>query len=68
MFGSDKKPYVIIRAVIFVAVFVLLFVFLEALTYDHNLAYDGWPYVYESDIDVLIMGSSQADVSLTPLL
>ena len=60
MFKSDKKPYVIIRALLFVAAFVLIFAFLEALTYDHNLAFDGWAYIYQTDIDIMIMGSSQA--------
>ena len=44
-------------------VFVLIFAFLEALTYDHHKEYNGWAYVYQTDIDVLIMGSSQADAS-----
>ena len=60
MFGSDKKPFVIIRAVVFVIVFVLIFTFLEALTYDYDKVYDGWKYIYDGDIDILIMGSSQA--------
>ncbi len=58
MFGSDKKTYVIIRAVAFVMVFIAIFAFLEALTYDHDKVYDGWKYVYDGDIDILIMGSS----------
>lgn len=60
MFSRDKKHNIIIRAISLVLVVVFLFAFLEALTYDHHRAFDGWAYVYETDIDVLIMGSSQA--------
>lgn len=63
MFKSDKKTDVLIRAILFVMVFIALFAFLEAVTYDHHKSFDGWAYVYETDIDILIMGSSQADAS-----
>ena len=59
--GKNKK--VLIRAIIFVMLFVLLFAFLEAFTYDYSTAYDGWAYVYTDDIDILIMGSSEAHAS-----
>ncbi len=63
MINSEKKSNLIIRCISFVLVFILIFAFIETLTYNHNLAYDGWQYVYTGDIDVLIMGSSQADAS-----
>ncbi len=60
MQNNDKKSRVIIRAIAFVIVFFLIFSFIEAFTYDHTKAFDGWAYIYDTDIDVLIMGSSQA--------
>ena len=59
--GKNKK--VLIRAIVFVMLFVALFAFLEAFTYDYSTAYDGWAYVYTDDIDILIMGSSEAHAS-----
>ena len=63
MISDGKNTKVLIRAIVFVILFVLLFAFLEAFTYDYSTAYDGWAYVYTDDIDILIMGSSEAHAS-----
>lgn len=63
MFKSDKKKHVIIRTIAFVLVFIGLFLYIETISNDDYYTYEGWGYVYEDDIDVLIMGSSQAHCS-----
>lgn len=64
MFGNDKKINVIIRAVAFVLVFICIFWYIEAISYNYRDIYDGWRYVYRDNIDVLIMGSSQVHSSI----
>lgn len=63
MINSDKKNKVIFRTICFIMVFVVLFAYIEAISYDGKGIYPGWAYVYEDEIDVLIMGSSQAHSS-----
>lgn len=60
MVSKVKKHNVIIRALAFVLLFFVLFSYIEAVSYNNTFQYTGWSYVYEGDIDVLIMGSSQA--------
>lgn len=64
MFRRDKKINIIIRACVFVLVFVCIFSYIEAISYNHRDIYDGWRYVYRENIDVLIMGSSQVHSSI----
>jgi hypothetical protein len=63
MFRSDKKINVIIRSIAFVLVFIIIFSYVEAISYNNRDIYDGWRYVYRDKIDVLIMGSSQVHSS-----
>lgn len=64
MFRSDKKYYVVIRAVAFVMVFIAMFAYLEAIIHDYTEYHAGWRYVYYDEIDVLIVGSSQVHYSI----